>query len=269
MLSGLARLSGVAGSLLLNLEAPFTILLAILGFGEHLGRRELVAAVAILGGALLLSWAPGEVRAHPAGVALLAGACLCWAIDNNLSQRLSVRDPIAVARAKTLGAGACTLSLALVMGDRPTSAFAIALAFVVGGLGYGASLALDQKALRLIGAAREAAYFATAPFLGALLAVPILGDRIGGLELGAGVLMGCGVATLLREKHGHAHVHEPLDHEHAHVHDEHHAHAHPRSDGHDELLVEPAEPHSHVHVHAFLAHDHVHVSDAHHRHEHD
>lgn len=259
MLNGLARVSGVAGSLLLNLEAPFTILLAIVGFGEHLGRRELLAATTILGGAALLSWAPGEVRADLSGVLLIGSACLCWAIDNNLSQRLSLRDPIAVARMKTLGAGACTLTVALATHDHTPSATVVGVALVVGALGYGASLALDMQALRLIGAAREAAFFATAPFIGAVLAVPIVGDRVGWPELVAGLLMGSGVLVLVRERHGHEHTHATLEHDHAHHHDEHHAHAH---DG------EVVEPHAHPHAHVALTHDHPHVSDVHHRHEH-
>ncbi len=85
---------------------------------------------------------------------------------------------------------------------------------------------LDTHALRLLGAAREAAYFATAPFVGALVAIPVLGERFQALEWVAGALMVAGVLLLLRERHGHAHTHEALEHEHLHVHD-----AHPRGSG--------------------------------------
>src|SRR5881394_1368430 len=44
MLWGLTRVSGLTGSLLLNLEAPFTMGLAVAVFGEHLSRREALAA---------------------------------------------------------------------------------------------------------------------------------------------------------------------------------------------------------------------------------
>lgn len=260
MLTGLARLSAVAGSLLLNLEAPFTMLLAITVFREHLGRRELAAAAAIVAGALLLGYQPGSVGGDWLGVVAIAGACLCWAIDNNLTQRLSLRDPIAVVRVKAIGAGACNLCLAAILGHRPPAWEVTLPALALGAASYGASIVLDMYALRLVGAAREAAYFATAPFIGALAAVPIVGEALGAPTLIAGGLMALGVVLLLREKHGHEHVHAELEHEHVHVHDEHHQHQH------EEPVV---GPHSHVHRHERLIHDHPHVSDLHHRHEHE
>ena len=50
MLTGLTRVSGVTGSLLLNLEAPFTMAIAVLVFREHLGRRVALAFALIVGG---------------------------------------------------------------------------------------------------------------------------------------------------------------------------------------------------------------------------
>ena len=260
MLVGLERLSAATGSLLLNLEAPFTIALALLVFREHLGRRELFAALFIVGGAAVLTVRPGELHADPWGVLALAGACLSWAVDNNLSQRLSLRDPVRVVRAKSLGAGACSLAVALAFGFPLPEGRTVFAALLVGAFSYGLSLVFDMYALRLLGAAREAAIFATAPFVGALAAVPIAGDRLGRVELAAGALMIAGLALLLRERHGHRHAHEALEHEHLHVHDAHHQHAH-------EGPV--TEPHSHPHRHAPLVHDHPHVSDLHHRHRHE
>lgn len=259
MLFGLARLSGLAGSLLLNLEAPFTMLLAVVLFREHLGRRPVIAALLIVAGAAALGFRPGELRATAAGAAAIAGACLSWAIDNNLSQRLSLRDPIATVQIKTLGAGTCAAALALLTGH-PLPDFSLAgPALVLGSLSYGLSLVLDMHALRLLGAAREAAYFATAPFLGALLSIPLLGDRPVPQDLAGASLMIAGITLLHRERHAHGHVHEATEHDHMHVHDEHHRHPH---DG-------PAdEPHAHPHRHEELTHEHPHVPDVHHRHPH-
>jgi drug/metabolite transporter (DMT)-like permease len=259
MLHGLARLPGVVASLLLNLEAPFTIGLALLVFREHLGRRELGAAGLVVLGAAVLGVSPGPLAADPLGVLALAGACLCWALDNNLTQRLSLRDPVAVVRTKALGAGGAMLGTALLLRVPLPSALVTVLALALGMLSYGLSIVLDMYALRLLGAAREAAFFATAPFLGALLAVPLLGERPSVPDGLAALAMAAGVALLLRERHGHPHTHEPAEHEHLHVHDEHHRHLH---EG-------PAvEPHSHPHRHVELTHDHPHVSDLHHRHGH-
>lgn len=259
MLVGLGRLSGVAASLLLNLEGPFTILLAVLVFGEHLGRTAALAVGLVLSGAGVLGLEAGEVRGDVLGVLALAGACLAWAMDNNLTQRLSLKDPIAVVRVKGLGAGTCTLILALATGQRLPDPPVLAAALLLGCASYGVSIVLDMYALRHLGAAREAAYFATAPFLGALAALPLPGERLRWEDVLAGALMVAGVVLMLRERHSHTHTHEPLAHEHLHVHDAHHQHAHEGT---------LSEPHSHPHRHEPLAHEHPHVSDLHHRHGH-
>lgn len=261
MLVGLARLSGMTTSLLLNLEGPFTILLAVLFFGEHLGRRAALAAGCIFLGAAVLGLQVGEVHSNLPGVLAVVGACLSWAVDNNLTQRLSLKDPIAVVRLKALGAGGCMLVLALVTGGTFPGPGVLAASLVLGAASYGLSILLDMYALRLLGAARESAYFATAPFLGALAAVPLLGERLSLATALGGGIMALGVLLLLRARHGHLHTHEPLEHEHLHTHDAHHQHEHPG-------LTDITEPHSHPHQHAPLTHDHPHVSDLHHRHKH-
>ena len=261
MLFGLARLSAVAASLLLNLEAPFTIVIAVLAFGEHLARRESVAAVLIVGGAVALSGGFEHVSAEVIGALAIAGACLCWAIDNNLTQRLSLRDPVAIVRLKALGTGAGNLLIALALGAQfPSRPAPFCGALLLGAVSYGMSILLDTYALRLIGAAREAAYFATAPFFGALTAVFVLGEGFGWLDLIAAALLATGVGLLVAERHEHEHVHEVLTHDHLHFHDEHHRHEHP-----DTVA---AEAHAHAHAHRPLRHAHRHASDVHHRHPH-
>jgi drug/metabolite transporter (DMT)-like permease len=256
---GLARLGGAAAALALNLEAPFTIALAVLLLGERLSRREVAGAALVVAGAAALAWAPGPGAVDPLGLACVAGACAAWALDNNLGQRLSIRDPVAVARTKALAAAVFDLALAALLGEPFPPPAHLAGALVTGSLGYGASIVLHLLAVRSLGAARQAAYFATAPFIGAIAAVPLLGDRLPPAHVAAGALMAIGIALIVRARHAHAHRHEAEEHEHAHVHDEHHAH------GHEGPVV---EPHSHVHRHAPLFHDHPHLPDIHHRHGH-
>ena len=255
MLFGLVRVSGLQGSLLLNLEAPFTIALAVLIFGEHLSARELFAAALIVAGGALLGL-HGELSGSLAGTLAIACACLCWAIDNNFNARLSLKNPVQVLRVKALAAGALNLAAGLLAREKLPR---VAPALVLGAISYGGSLLLYLRAQRKLGAARQAALFAAAPFAGAALAMPLLGDRPTPRDLSAAVLMAMGVAVLVRARHGHRHTHQPIEHEHLHVHDEHHRHEH-------EGPV--AEPHSHLHRHDALTHDHPHVSDAHHRHRH-
>ena len=262
MLLGLGRVTALTGSLLLNLEAPLTVLLALSVFGEHLGRDGIIACGLIVLGAVLLKLHPGALGADAWGVALLAAACACWALDNNLTQRLSGSDPFALVRVKTLAAGSVNTALGLYLsrGSLPAAAH-VSGALLLGSLSYGVSVVLDAYALRWVGAAREAAYFGTAPFAGALIAILWLREPLHTRDMLAMLAMALGVLFLLRERHAHPHTHEAIEHEHLHVHDAHHQHPHAPG--------EPAtDPHSHRHRHTALAHDHPHVSDAHHRHKH-
>jgi drug/metabolite transporter (DMT)-like permease len=258
---GLSGVSAAVASLLLNLEGLFTILIAWRMFGENLGRRIALGAALILAGATLLSWQGGGGRASPIAIAAIVGACFAWAIDNNLTRRLSAADPVQVAAVKGLVAGSVNLALALSAGAVWPAAGAIAAAGTIGFLGYGVSLVLFLLALRDIGTARTAAYFSAAPFLGASLAVPLLGEPITASLLIAALLIGAGVWLHLAERHEHRHIHPAMSHSHAHRHDLHHRHAHSADD--------PAgDFHVHAHVHEELAHSHPHYPDLHHAHEH-
>lgn len=259
LLVGLERVTGIAGSLLLNLEAVFTMLLALSLFGEHIDRRAAVGATAIVGAAVILGLGAGRSTADWIGIACIALACVAWAVDNNLTQRLSDRDPFAIVRAKAAVAGAVNVVLALVLGSHWPPAPIVLGGLALGGAAYGLSVVLDAYALRFAGAAREAAYFATAPAFGVIGAMVFLGESSTAAEAAAIVATALGVYLLVTERHAHLHQHEPLEHEHRHRHDDgHHDHHH------DEPVVE----HSHPHVHAAVVHSHGHVSDLHHRHRH-
>jgi drug/metabolite transporter (DMT)-like permease len=258
MLWGLSRVSGLTGSLLLNLEAPFTIGLAVLAFGEHLSLREALSAALVVCGAGFLG-ARGEWSGSAGGAAAIALACACWALDNNLTARLSLKDPVQVLRIKALCAGGANLLLALALGQRLPRPTAAAGALAVGAVSYGASLLLYLRAQRALGAARQGALFAAAPFAGAVASIALLGDRPAAADYAGAALMALGIAALLRARHAHPHTHQPIEHDHLHVHDAHHQHPH---DG------PVTEPHAHLHRHDEVTHAHAHVSDAHHRHRH-
>lgn len=261
LMLGLARMPATGASLLLNAEAVFTALLAWFAFRENFDRRVALGLAAIVAGAALIAW-PGEARfgtLRPA-FAVLA-ACLSWGIDNNLTRKVALADATWVASVKGLAAGAVNVALALLVGERLPASASLAGALVLGLFAYGVSLALYVVGLRYLGAARAGAYFSVAPFFGALLAVPLLGEALSPRLAAAGALMAAGVWLHLTERHVHRHVHEPLEHVHEHVHDEHHRHAH-------DVPVAPGVRHSHRHRHEPLVHAHEHYPDAHHRHPH-
>lgn len=258
LMLGLTHTSAASGSLLLNLEGLATLLIAWVVFREHVDRRLMLGAFAILAGAVVLSWNGAGVRLD-AGAALIAAACLAWGIDNNLTRKLSSADPVLTALIKGLVAGSVNVALALLLGATVPPPATLGAAALIGFLGVGVSLVLFMLALRHLGAARTGAYFALAPFIGAVIAVLLLGDPVTGQLVAAGLLMGLGLWLHLAERHAHEHVHDALAHEHVHVHDAHHRH------GHDGPVT---EPHSHWHRHDKLRHTHPHYPDLHHQHDH-
>ncbi|MFM9861877.1 EamA family transporter [Pseudoxanthobacter sp. M-2] len=265
LMVGLTTTAASNAALLLNLEGLATMAIAWLVFRESVDRRLLTGAAAILAGALLLSWPAGDGGGADGGVGLgalaIVGACLAWGIDNNLTRKLSSADPVAITIVKGLAAGTTNTVLAIALGASLPPVATIAGAAAVGFLGYGVSLVLFVLALRHVGTARTGAYFSTAPFIGAALAVPLLGDAVTPLLVAAAALMAVGVYLHLTERHEHDHTHEEMAHEHRHVHDEHHRHDH----GPDDPV---GEPHSHPHRHRALRHRHAHTPDLHHRHNH-
>jgi drug/metabolite transporter (DMT)-like permease len=260
LMVGLAATPASTASLLLNLEGLATMGLAWVFFHENVDHRLLIGAAAILAGALLLSWQGGPSGLGWGAIAI-AGACLAWGIDNNLTRRLSAADPVQIALIKGLCAGAVNLVLATLAGAAPPSPALVGGAALIGFVGYGVSLVLFVLGLRHLGAARTGAYFSTAPFIGAVLAIAMLGEPLTATLVIAGVLMAIGLYLHLSEAHEHEHRHEAFEHDHHHTHDPHHRHAHGSGD--------PAgEPHTHPHRHAPLVHKHPHYPDLHHRHGH-
>jgi drug/metabolite transporter (DMT)-like permease len=258
LVMGVKRTDAVTTSLLLTLEAPFTMLLARLLFREHLGRRALVAAALILGGALLATVPSGPAGAVGAGAAFVAAAMLVWALDNAVSRTFADRDPLSVVGWKGLLGGSLSVAVAAVAGEaRPSFATMAAIA-AIGAVGYGISLIFYLRAQALVGAARTASVFAAAPFVGSAVALALGAPWPGIAIVLAATLMLIGVWLHASERHRHRHRHEPLRHEHVHSHDDgHHSHVHNPM---------PVGPHSHVHEHDAITHEHEHSEDLHHRH---
>lgn len=258
---GLSGMPASAAALLLNAEAVLTALIAWFVFRENFDRRIALGMALIVAGAVVLSW-PGEARLGAVLPALaVIGACLAWAIDNNLTRKVALADARYIAMVKGLAAGATNTGLALLLGASFPPPSIAGAAAVLGFLGYGISLALFVLALRYLGTARTGAYFSTAPFAGALVALVLLGEPVTPGLILAAALMALGVWLHLTERHEHMHAHEPMEHSHEHEHDEHHHHEH-------EEPVAPGTRHTHRHRHEPLTHVHPHYPDSHHRHDH-
>jgi drug/metabolite transporter (DMT)-like permease len=279
---GLQRTSGVGASLLLNLEAVFTVLLARALWAEPIGPRVGIALVAMTGGGALLvaGVVVGDASLPPAGVGAASavaagagagvasawgalaviGATLAWAADNSVGRPLSDREPTSVVLAKGALGAAASSALAVASGEGlPSGRAAFALA-ACGAIGYGASLTLYLRAQRQIGAARTGSIFAAAPFVGAAIAWGLGQRPAGPSTLVACALFAAGLWLHLTEHHDHEHTHEAIAHDHTHSHeDPHHDHVHE---------APPEGEHTHAHRHERMSHAHPHGLDVHHRHPH-
>jgi len=260
LMMGLSHTTAATASLLLNLEAVLTAVLAWVVFKESTDKRIVLGMTLIVAGGAVLAWPTGDASASGWGPPALAAACMAWAIDNNLTRKVSSSDAMFIASVKGLVAGSVNCALAWALGMHWPELPIVLATMSVGLLGYGASLVLFVLALRGLGTARTGAYFSTAPFIGAALAL-LMGESANAYFWWAGALMAFGVWLHLTETHDHEHTHEPLEHQHLHTHDEHHQHAHDADwDG--------SEPHSHFHRHEPITHKHPHYPDIHHRHSH-
>ncbi len=255
---GLTRTSAASASLLLNLELPLTVLIAGLLFREHLGSRVVAGAVLVTAAGTALAATEGSATIRW-GALFIGLACVAWAIDNVVTAVLDELAPAHVTLVKGWVAGTVNFSVAVATGAMP-SLGAAGLALVVGAIGYGLSITLWVAGARDLGAARAQVVFATAPFLGALLAWVVLREAATLGQVIAVLLAGTGIALVLRSHHEHEHHHPASVHDHEHMHtDSHHDHEHPGGD--------PGR-HQHPHVHTPITHSHPHVPDLHHRHEH-
>ena len=261
LLIGLRTTFSSMASLLLNLEAVFTAILAWTLFREHVGRKFTIGMIAILTGSALISWQGNIGEGGFLGPLAVAGACLCWAIDNNLTQKVSSGDPMQIGAIKGLVAGTVNTTLGIGLQSVWPTPLSTASSILVGFFCYGLSLMFFVRSLRTLGTAGTSAYFSSAPFVGALVGLLILGDPVTQFFIVGSLAMGIGVLFCATERHEQLHTHETLYHTHRHVHDEHHQHEH----GPDHV---GPEPHSHPHSHINLVHSHPHYPDIHHRHHH-
>ena len=260
LLWGLVQISAASAALLLNLESVATTVIAAVIFSEQVGRRVWVATLLMLVAGGVLSWQPHTSIPLSIGALAIVVACVFWGLDNNFTRKISGGDAMQIATVKGLAAGCVNVVIALSTGAAFPPVNHLMAALLLGAFAYGVSLVLYVRALRHLGSARTGAHFATAPFVGAAIALG-LGEHPGLIFIPALALMAVATWLLLTEHHAHRHVHEPMSHTHEHVHDEHHHHAHDPS-------VQSGQPHTHLHEHEALTHFHPHLPDLHHRHSH-
>jgi drug/metabolite transporter (DMT)-like permease len=254
MLLALHRTTAGTVSLLLNLELVATAAVARLFLHEHIGRRAATGiVVVVLGGVVVTGFGGAHLAA---GALLVAGACLCWGVDNAITASLDRYSPTTITLAKGVVAGSVNLLLGLSLERSPHFGTVLA-ALAIGSVGYGLSITLWINGARRVGAARGQVIFALAPFIGAVLAWPLVGEPLHGRVLVAFVISLVGVLIVATAHHRHTHTHDAIEHTHP---------IDPADVHHQAGMIEVLSGQTHRHL--VRTHDHEHLPDIHHRHEH-
>ena len=254
------------GSLLLNFESVATGLVAAFLFKEAVGRRIWASMAIITFSCLILSYDSGGIFGFSIGAFGVLLACVFWAFDNNISKKVSGKDPFMCIMIKGLSAGTCTGILALLAGEALPPLLEVPMFLLIGFLSYGGLASVFfLMALRSMGTARTGLFLALSPFFGVIFSSFLFQEPFHQFFPIALFIMVIGVYLLVSERHAHQHYHPPLVHNHRHNHhDLHHDHAH----DHNALPVSSSGEHSHLHSHKAITHDHPHKPDLHHQHDH-
>src|SRR5882757_5337987 len=105
LMFGLARTEAATASLLLTLEGVATALLAWFAFHENFDRRIAFGMACLVAGAAVLSWSGQPTLSGLLGPAAIVAACIAWGLDNNLTRKVSLADPLQIVELKGLIAG--------------------------------------------------------------------------------------------------------------------------------------------------------------------
>lgn len=200
LLWGLASCEADSVSLMNNFEIVATALIAMVLFREKVGPKLWAAIAFITAACILLSLGEGDSFSIGLGSLTVLGACVCWGVENNCTNRISDRNPIQIVCIKGLGSGFGALVIGLFIGGALPVWFLVFFALGLGFLAYGLSICLYIYAQRGLGAARTSAYYAVAPFAGVAISWAIYGVNPSPYFIVALVLMLVGSFLALPEK---------------------------------------------------------------------
>jgi drug/metabolite transporter (DMT)-like permease len=204
-LNGLKMITAVIGSLLMNTEILFIILIGVFFLGESLKRKDIFGFLCLVIGTVFLATngvsgnLSGNLTGNP-GTLLVIVAAFFWSIDTSLSKFLSgKRDLLFVSALKCSIGGLILLSLSILVG----SSFNVPMNHLpyllfIGLVSIGFSFVLVYFAIRKIGSTRTGSLFSLSSLFGAIFAFAILSEPFTVLQLAFGLLMLLGVFILYK-----------------------------------------------------------------------
>lgn len=171
LMLGIKGSSAASASLLNNFEIVATSLIALLIFKETISPKLWIAILLVTVSAILLSIEKGESFSLSSGSLMVLGACVCWGFENNCTRQLSEKNPLEIVIVKGFGSGTGAFLVALMTGECLPALWPLILSLLLGLVAYGLSIFFYIHAQRHLGAAKTSAYYAFAPFIGALLSL--------------------------------------------------------------------------------------------------
>ena len=199
LMLGLLRTNASTTSLLNNFEIVFTAIIAMIFFKEVIGKKMWISIALIVVSGVLLSFEDFTGFHISFGAILVLLASLSWGLENNCTRMLSHGNPLYVVILKGFGSGLGSFIIALSLNELSAIWYYVLLALLVGFFSFGMSLYFYISAQKTLGAARTSAYYATAPFAGAIFSFLFLREAISIVFVIAFVVMAFGTYLAIRE----------------------------------------------------------------------
>lgn len=173
LLIGLKSTAASSASLLNNFEIVATAIIALMIFKEKISPRLWVGILFVTLSCALLSLEDIASLKFSFGSLFILLACVCWGFENNCTRKISSKDPLQIVLLKGIFSGIGSVIIGLCIGERITVLWSVFAVLGVGFVAYGLSIFFYVYAQRMLGAARTSAYYAIAPFIGAMLSLVI------------------------------------------------------------------------------------------------
>lgn len=189
LLYGLQQTRASDASILTNGEVLFTIILSSVFFGERPhGRAGLFAVALVIVGLFMattdMKFSETIIRFNAGNVMILASMSF-WAVDNNLSRRLttfSSISPSKIAMIKSLFGGLAILAIAVAAGRwgalEGISSNLWLIIIAMSASGFGGALLFFLEGIKRIGTIKTMSVFSTTPIFGIVIAAVALGESI-------------------------------------------------------------------------------------------
>ena len=195
LMNGITMTAAANVSLLNNFEIVATALIAFAVFHEKISPRMWAAVVLITLASVVLSFDGSAAFRFSPGSLMVLGATLCWGLENNCTRKISSKSTYEIVILKGLFSGTGSLVIALMTGEKFAKPLITACALLLGFVAYGLSIFTYIRAQSVIGAAKTSAFYALAPFIGALLSFLFLHEELSAMYFPGLAIMAVGSAA--------------------------------------------------------------------------